>query len=167
MSTSFGSALGGWCAICICLQRESELWVTQELALQSRCLRRVRYFWCSVLDLSSNISVVPNPQLPFNTELLTTFALRGPLANSSLHPTCMHLTWRTGDFQLAASRHTLKASHVTALCPFMLALPCLGTKHRYSCFPGGRAGQPHEKTTEAQNPGRSTSASSPRLMRPG
>jgi hypothetical protein len=27
-----------WCAICVCLQRESEVGVTQELALQSRGL---------------------------------------------------------------------------------------------------------------------------------
>ncbi len=41
-------------------------------------------------DLSSNISVVPNPQFPFNTELLTTFTFPGPLDSSSLHPTCRH-----------------------------------------------------------------------------
>jgi hypothetical protein len=38
-------------------------------------------------------TVVPNPQLPFNTELFTVFTSRGPLAHSSLHPTCRHLTW--------------------------------------------------------------------------
>jgi hypothetical protein len=33
-----------WCAICVCLQRESEVGVTQELALQSKGLAQVRYF---------------------------------------------------------------------------------------------------------------------------
>ena len=45
----------------------------------------------SICDLSRNISVVPNPQFPLNTELLTTFTFRGPLDSSSLHPTCRHL----------------------------------------------------------------------------
>ena len=37
-----------WCVICVCLQRESELGVTQELVLQSKDLAQVRYFWFAV-----------------------------------------------------------------------------------------------------------------------
>ena len=48
-------------------------------------------FLDSICDLSRNISVVPNPQFPLNTELLTTFTFRDPLDSSSLHPTCRHL----------------------------------------------------------------------------
>jgi len=81
-----------WCAICVCLQRESELGVTQELALQSTDLAQVWYFWCIICDLSRNISVVPNPQFPFNTEFFTTSTFRDPLDSSSLHPTCRHFT---------------------------------------------------------------------------
>ena len=58
-----------WCVICVCLQRESELGVTQELALQSKGLAQVRYF-CSICDLSRNISVVPNPQFPATLALI-------------------------------------------------------------------------------------------------
>jgi hypothetical protein len=43
-------------------------------------------------DLSRNISVVPNPQFPFNTALLTTSNFRDPLDSSSLDPTCSHFT---------------------------------------------------------------------------
>ena len=66
--------------------------VTQELALQSKGLAQVRYFWCIICDLSRNISVVPNPQFLFNTELLTTSTFRDPLDISSLHPTWLSLT---------------------------------------------------------------------------
>ena len=37
-------------------------------------------------------SDIPDAQLPFNAELLTAFASRVPLANSSLNPTCRRLT---------------------------------------------------------------------------
>jgi hypothetical protein len=49
-------------------------------------------FLGSICDLSRNISVVPNPQFPLNTALLTTFTFRDPLDSSSLHPTCRHFT---------------------------------------------------------------------------
>ncbi len=88
-----------WCDICVCLQRENELGVTQELVLQSKGLVQVRYFWCIICDLSRNISVVPNPQFPFNTELLTTSTFRDPLDSSSLsrlyfsRPTWQFFPW--------------------------------------------------------------------------
>ncbi len=43
-------------------------------------------FLVSICDLSRNISVVPNPQFPFNTEFFTTSTFRDPLDSSSLHP---------------------------------------------------------------------------------
>jgi hypothetical protein len=55
--------------ICVCLQRESELRVTQELALQSRSLGQVRYFWYTMCDLSRNISVVPNPMRVYTSRI--------------------------------------------------------------------------------------------------
>jgi hypothetical protein len=75
-----------WCVICD----------VSNMTVNSGSLRNLpfkveswtsRYFWYIICDLSRNISVVPNPQFPLNTELITT-----SLDSSSLHPTCSHFS---------------------------------------------------------------------------
>ncbi len=91
MSTTFGSILGAGVPLVYVSNAKTYFGSLRNLPLEVEVFDNltVRYFWCSVFDLSRNTSVVPNPQLPFNTELWMTCAFRGPLAPS---PCCRHLT---------------------------------------------------------------------------
>ena len=66
----------------------------RNLSLKVKALHKSDISGFRICDLSRNISVVPNPQFPLNTELLTTSTFRDPLDSSSLYSTYRHFTYR-------------------------------------------------------------------------
>ncbi len=88
---SVGRILGAGVPFVYASNVKANLGSLRNLPLKVETLHKSDISGHIICDLSRNISVVPNPQFPLNTELLTTFTFRDPLDSSSLHPTCRHL----------------------------------------------------------------------------